>query len=252
MFSPVARRLLPSAVFDQIRARILRGEMAPGAPLPAERSLAELLGVNRNAVREGLKRLQQAGLVAIQHGGVTRVLDFKRTAGLEVLATMVVSPEGMVDTRIVRSILELRTELAPIVGRLAARRATKAHLDALRTILAAIRGANDDSAVLVRLALDLWATVVAATDNLALELAFNSLAVSYGSVLDHIRHVMSDEVRAVGDYEALVEAIAAKQPDKAAVHAQRIVRRGETSIGKLTKAVDVLQRSPAGKRNTRP
>ena len=125
MFRPVARRLLASEVFEQIRERILRGEMAAGTSLPAERVLASMLGVNRNAVREGLKRLQQAGLVAIQQGGATRVLDFKRTAGLELLATMVVGADGSVDTGIVRGILELRTELAPIVGRLAAARATR-------------------------------------------------------------------------------------------------------------------------------
>lgn len=242
MFKPVARKLLASEVFDQIRQRILSGEMEPGASLPAERVLASLLGVNRNAIREGLKRLQQAGLVAIQQGETTRVLDFKRTAGLEVLATMLVSEDGALNTKIVRSILELRSELAPIVGRLAAERGKRAHVVALRAIIEKMQAAGDDTSVLVGLALDFWAQVVAATDNLALELAFNSVAVSYGSVLAQTHHVMGDEVRAVEDYAALVEAIDGKKAEKAAALAKRIVARGEASIGRVTKVVDVFQR----------
>ncbi len=216
--------------------------MQPGASLPAERALATLLRVNRNAVREGLKRLQQAGLVAIQQGGHTRVLDFRRTAGLEVLATMVVRGDGQIDTQIVRSILELRTELAPIVGRLAARRAARKHVDALRDVVVRMREAKGDSAVLVRLALDFWAHVVEATDNIALQLAFNSLAVSYGSVLEHVHHMMSDEVRATADYDALVDAIALGRQEKSGEIAKRIVARGEASAVRITKVVDAVQR----------
>jgi GntR family transcriptional regulator, transcriptional repressor for pyruvate dehydrogenase complex len=251
MFKPVARRLLASEVFDQLRDRIVRGEMEPGASLPAERVLASMLRVNRNAVREGLKRLQQAGLVAIQQGGPTRVLDFRRTAGLEMLATMVVRADGEIDTRIVRSIVELRTELAPIVGRFAARRATRQHLDQLRVVVARMHDANGDTAVLVRLALDFWAEVVEATDNIALQLAFNSLAVSYGSVLEHVHHMMADEVRATDDYEALVNAVAGRREEKAGELAKRIVARGEASVGRITKVVDSVQRA-VGKRQPEP
>ena len=241
MFKPLARRLLASEVFDQLRERILRGEMPPGAPLPAERALATLLKVNRNAVREGLKRLEQAGLVAIQQGGATRVLDFRRTAGLELLATMLVGPDGSVDTRVVRGIVELRTALAPIVGRFAARRAKGRHVVALRQILAKMTTAEEDTSQLARLALDFWAEVVSATDNLALELAFNSLAVSYGSVLEHLRHVMADELRALEDYESLVDAIAASDEDEAARRATSIVSHGDATFRRVTQVLDVAQ-----------
>lgn len=241
MFKPLARRLLASEVFDQLRARIVHGEMPPGASLPAERVLATLLGVNRNAVREGLKRLEQAGLVAIQQGGTTRVLDFRRTAGLELLATMLVGANGQVDTRIVRGIVELRTALAPVVGRLAAERAKAAHVRALREVLAKMEAAAEDTSQLAPLAMDFWAQVVAATDNLALELAFNSLAVSYGSVLEHLRHVMADELRALGHYEALVEAIAAGNGAAAAERATAIVAHGDATFRRVTHVLDVAQ-----------
>lgn len=241
MFKPVTRRLLASEVFDQLRDRILRGEMPPGAALPAERLLATLLDVNRNAVREGLKRLEQAGLVSIQQGGATRVLDFRRTAGLEILATMILAPDGTVDTRIVRGIVELRSALAPVVGRLAAVRATRGHVEAMRAVVEAMRGTKGDTAQLAPLALDFWAQVVAATDNLALELAFNSLVVSYGKVLPQLRHVMAEELRAVDDYAALVDAIASRKAEAAAERATRIASHGEAAMRRITRVLDAVQ-----------
>ena len=62
------------AVHDRLRRAILRGELAPGDPVPSERVLAESLGVNRQAVREALNRLQQARLLlATQPHDVTGV-----------------------------------------------------------------------------------------------------------------------------------------------------------------------------------
>jgi DNA-binding FadR family transcriptional regulator len=238
-------------VFDQLRGRILHGDMAPGARLPAERVLATLLNVNRNAVREGLKRLEQAGLVAIQQGGATRVLDFRRTAGLELLATMLVGADGTVDTRIVRGIVELRTALAPVVGRFAAERAEPRHLVALRAILAKMAAAGGETAPLAPLAMDFWAEVVAATDNLALELAFNSLAVSYGSVLDHLRHVMADELRALEHYTALVDAIAMRDADAAARSATAVVAQGDATFRRVTRVLDAAQ-SVTGRKRKAP
>ena len=55
-------------MYEQLRDHIVSGDVAPGASLPSERVLSERLGVNRAAIREGLKRLEQAGLVAIQQG----------------------------------------------------------------------------------------------------------------------------------------------------------------------------------------
>jgi GntR family transcriptional repressor for pyruvate dehydrogenase complex len=57
--------LLSDRIHTDLRDRILSGELAPGAPVPSERRLSEQLGASRHAVREALKRLQEAGLIRI-------------------------------------------------------------------------------------------------------------------------------------------------------------------------------------------
>ncbi|MEP9402386.1 FadR/GntR family transcriptional regulator [Sphingomonas sp. VNH70] len=55
-------------VCDQISAAIVRGEYPVGKRLPAERELAELYGVSRPTVREGMIALEMQGVIESRHG----------------------------------------------------------------------------------------------------------------------------------------------------------------------------------------
>jgi len=59
--APVIRRSAVQAVFDQLHAQILQGDLSPGDALPPERTLTATFAVNRQAVREALSRLAQIG-----------------------------------------------------------------------------------------------------------------------------------------------------------------------------------------------
>ena len=122
MLLPVERRSLPEAVFRQIRDQILDGRLAAGAKLPGERDLCTQLGVNRNALREALKRLEQMKLVAIHPGGATRVLDFRLTGGLDLLVALLFGDEGALRLDAARSLVELRTAIGPDIAARAADR----------------------------------------------------------------------------------------------------------------------------------
>ncbi|HEX4447797.1 MAG TPA: GntR family transcriptional regulator, partial [Polyangiaceae bacterium] len=84
----IRARSLSEQVFEQLAAEIITGRYSPGDNLPAERALTDVFDVNRHVVREALKRLEQIGLVKVSQGGGTKVLDFKRHAGLDLLAIM--------------------------------------------------------------------------------------------------------------------------------------------------------------------
>jgi DNA-binding FadR family transcriptional regulator len=56
-----------------IRALIVSREYAAGARLPAERDLAELLGLSRPALREGIRRLRSGGVLESRRGSGTYV-----------------------------------------------------------------------------------------------------------------------------------------------------------------------------------
>src|SRR4028119_380499 len=99
-------------VHERLRAEIVTGKLAPGDPVPSERSLSEQFGVNRHAVREALKRLQQSGLVSISQGGATRVQDWRTSGSLDLLFDLA-APEGSdPDPDILGAALEMRASIA--------------------------------------------------------------------------------------------------------------------------------------------
>ncbi|MGY1526023.1 GntR family transcriptional regulator [Streptomyces sp. MN3] len=65
----IRREAVSDQLYALLRDRILSGALAAGTALTAERELAAEFEVNRHAVREAVKRLQQARLVEVSHGG---------------------------------------------------------------------------------------------------------------------------------------------------------------------------------------
>ncbi|HXH07573.1 MAG TPA: FadR/GntR family transcriptional regulator [Vicinamibacterales bacterium] len=60
-------------VVAYVRGLIERGELRPGDRLPAERDLAERIGVSRPTVRAGLRALAAMGVVQSRHGSGTYI-----------------------------------------------------------------------------------------------------------------------------------------------------------------------------------
>lgn len=191
-----AARLASSAVHQRLRAQILSGELAPGDRVPSERSLSEELGVNRHAVREGLKRLQQAGLVRIAQGGATRVQDWRTTAGLEVMLDLVEHGDEP-PAELMRSVLEMRASIGVDAARRCAARADAATRDAVAGLAddVAERVEEGQAAQTTEPFVSLWALIVDGSGNIAYRLGLNSLN------------------RALDAYPQLGELLAPRDPD---------------------------------------
>lgn len=231
----MSRSSASDGVYDQLATTILGGGVAVGEPMPSERSLAEVLGVSRPVVREALKRLDQAGLVRIRHGGATVVSDFRRTAGPELLQLMLFDGAGDLDLRVARSIVEARSALGPTVAATAADRATPADLAALSDVVDEMR-TTDDVAALQRLAMAFWERLVDASGNLVYRLLFNALRQAYEPVMDALTVVMRAEVSNVDGYAAVVAALGARDGEAATAAARAVVDHGARAT------IDVIDR----------
>ena len=69
------RDKLYQQVADQIQELILTDSLRPGDRLPAERELAERMGVSRTVVREAFRVLCDRGLVKVKSGCGTYVQE---------------------------------------------------------------------------------------------------------------------------------------------------------------------------------
>ena len=235
---PVNRRSVPEDVFDQIVADVLSGEMQPGEALPSERRLAEVLGVSRPAIREALKRLAAAGLVEVRQGDATTVRDFRRTAGLDLLPTLLMRG-GDLDLDVVRSIVETRLHNGPKIAELAAQRGGPHAHESLDGALAALAD-EPDPVVAQRSALDFWDNVVDCAESIAFRLMFNTLRATYEPVLPALAAVMAAEMERIDDYRALADAVIGGEADAARAAAQRLLEPATTAL--LTALADLEEK----------
>ncbi|MFI5717240.1 FadR/GntR family transcriptional regulator [Nocardia sp. NPDC051750] len=217
----IARRSVPDEIFDQLVDDVLTGELPPGSALPAERQLAEALGVSRPTVREAVQRLARTGLVDIRQGGSTTVRDPRRHGGLELLPRLIFRG-GELDHGVVRSILETRASLGREVAGLAARRGG-AELGAALAAAADAVAEHQDALGRQRAALVFWDRLVDAADSIVYRLLFNQLRGIYEPAMAALAGVMDAEVGQPDRYRALAAAVVAGDSDTARSHAEALL-----------------------------
>lgn len=226
MFTAVRKQSLSESVYRQLEDRIVRQDLKAGAELPSERALSLQLGVNRGAVREAIKRLQQAGLVAVRHGGNHVVQDYLEEGGLELLPSLLVNKQGRVNGPVVRSIMAMRSALAPDIAAAAARKPNPVLADQLDTLLEEMRARPTDRKALQERALNFWQRLVEHGGNIAFRLAFNSMTKTYRQAWDVLTPVLEKEFR---DFDNLAAIAAAVREGRA--EAARAAGRAHVELG---------------------
>lgn len=181
---------------DKLRAAIVSGRLQPNERL-VEAELTRSLGVGRSAVRTALARLEHEGLVAHERHRGARV--------------------RLVDEREAVEILETRAVLEGLAARQAAVRASESDLEVLRLILAEMRrlldagdliGASDQNAQLHQRLLAIARHSTAS--RLISSLKFQLVRFQYRTIL-----LPGRSERSFAEHQAIVEAIAAGDPDAA-------------------------------------
>ncbi|MGW4271815.1 FadR/GntR family transcriptional regulator [Streptomyces seoulensis] len=221
----IRREAVSDQLFALLRDRILGGQAPPGTPLTAERDLAAEFGVNRHAVREAVKRLQQARLVEVSHGGRTLVLDWRRTAGLDLAMGIAAADRGLSTGDLTRDALEMRACVGADAARLCAIRCSRqAAAEIVRTAdRYADRG--PDLADLGTADIAWWRLIVEGSGNLAYLLAFNSLVGGALPVADVPDDLRTAELLDVEAHVRLAEHIAAREARAAERLARELLSR---------------------------
>ncbi|HEV7435295.1 MAG TPA: FadR/GntR family transcriptional regulator [Pseudorhizobium sp.] len=157
MFSVVESRRLYHQVADQMRSLIDRGVFAVGSRLPAERELAELLGVSRPTVREALIVLEVEGRVHIRMGSGVYVSSCKSPS--------VASPLPEVEAEGPFELLRARTIVECAIAEEAARAARPDQIAALDEILDRMSQSLEDRPTALTLDRDFHIAVAGIIDN---------------------------------------------------------------------------------------
>jgi GntR family transcriptional regulator, negative regulator for fad regulon and positive regulator of fabA len=123
---------------NRLIAAILDGTFPINTNLPAERELAEKLGVTRPTLREALQRLGRDGWLEIHQGKPTRVRNYWQEGNLGLLNAITREPDKL-PPDFIAQLLEARISLAPDYTALAVAR----HPTEVAKFLAPYRSLDD-------------------------------------------------------------------------------------------------------------
>ncbi len=139
MFREIGEERAFDGILKQIIENIQTGNLKAGAALPAERTMAETMGVSRPAVREVLRALELLGIVKSVPGGgnyITENLDTWLIGPLSILFRL--------NNGYLRQNQQLRAALERETALLAAKKCTPLDAAELWMILARLDAAEDE------------------------------------------------------------------------------------------------------------
>jgi len=206
---------LSEKVAERIVADIVDQGWPVGRNLGTEKDLLQKYGVARATFREAIRQVERNGAASMRRGagGGLIVGEPPRAAAIRAMMTFFeLTHVSFADQHETREVLEVT------VARLAAERADRAQVDRLRGLVIELRGVTDFAAsVMGNMAMRV--AVADATGNTALSLfieALNGVQRETVRVLRSNREIILDDMTQSVDFKHnLIEAIAARQVDRA-------------------------------------
>jgi DNA-binding FadR family transcriptional regulator len=207
-------RLHREAVVELV-GDIVAGRRRPGEALPREVELAERFGISRGVAREGLRALEERGLVKVKHGSTTTVNP--RGAwdlfDVDVVTAALAGPHAV---ELLGEYLETRRIIETEAAGLAAERATREQIgaldDRLEAMVAAlrVRAAREQERAYHAADVAFHAALVEATGNAPLA----SLVRRIDDALLAARYPLARPAyrrsRAIPEHEAILAAVRAR------------------------------------------
>lgn len=161
VYKVVRTSRLYEQIVQQIEESVLNGTLKPGDQLPAERDLAQRLGVSRTAVREAVKTLREKGLVEAYSGRGTFITNGTSQAARQSFDLMVKVGQHESSPHLV----ELRLILEPGIAALAAEKAREEDLLNMREAIAVMDRSQEDPQAYIEADLDFHLALAEAAAN---------------------------------------------------------------------------------------
>jgi GntR family transcriptional repressor for pyruvate dehydrogenase complex len=237
---PGPRSRLPEQVFDTLFEQIIGGDLQPGEALPPERRLTEQFGVNRQVVREAIKRLVHLGMVQSGQGDGNRVLDWMQSGTFELVSLLAIrsrSGRSELDQMLARSLLEIRRTFGMETARMCAMRADDALVDELAELVEAMPAA---SSPLQRHATNwaFWSRLVDGSENLCYRLMLNSIRTALPMTVMLMAHYSEGVPADINGYRNLVSVIRSGDAAAAADAAEQLLAVEATDMARTVGLFD--------------
>ncbi|MEL7116388.1 MAG: FCD domain-containing protein [Pseudomonadota bacterium] len=215
-FQKIEPEKLSRAVERQIELLILRGILRPGERLPAERELAEKLGVSRPSLRDAIAMLQDKGLLASRAGAGVFVAEVLGSAFSPALIQLFAQHEDAVT-----DYLAFRRDMEGLAAERAARLGSDTDLGVIDAIFAKMETAHDKRDTKAEAALDaqFHMSIIEASHNIVMLHMMRSMFELLREGVFYNRQVMFKQrtrrAELLSQHRAINTALQARDPDAA-------------------------------------
>jgi DNA-binding GntR family transcriptional regulator len=206
----INRATLSDQIYDYLRGEILTGRVLPGERLDLG-ELVERLKVSKMPVKEAIGRLATEGLLDVQAQRGTFV--------------------SRVDPRDLAETFEVRRALEMLAGELTAERVTKADIEKLRGLIAAMEKSTDVARHL-ELNFEFHSLIVALSGNRKLAETYHRLRVPIQVAAIHYRSEdwMARVAQEQKEHRAIVRALEQKDAEATSRAIGEHIKRGGSSL----------------------
>ena len=201
-------------------AGILDGTFMVDSVLPAERELAEQLGVTRPTLREVLQRMARDGWFEIRHGKATRVCDYWQEGNLAVLSSIARYQENL-PADFVPNLLQIRILLAPTYTRQAIERNASQVIQLVKDYSLI----SDDPAVFADFDFHLHRQLTLLAGNAVFTLFMNSVKDLYSVLAPQYFSLLEARQESRGWYRALHECAKRCSGDEVQSKTEDVMRK---------------------------
>jgi GntR family transcriptional repressor for pyruvate dehydrogenase complex len=229
VYKVVRTSRLYEQIVQQIEESVLNGSLKPGDQLPAERDLAQKLGVSRTAVREAVKTLREKGLVEAYSGRGTFITDGTTHAARQSFDLMVKigQQEGS------PHLAELRLILEPGIAALATLRVKDEDVAAMREAVAVMDRSQKDPEAYIEADLDFHLALAEAAANPLILSLIDSIVGLLREQRIKIFNVEGGPQRGQVHHKRILEAVEQRDPEAArgamAAHLEQVRQDSQVS-----------------------
>lgn len=211
----------------QIKQEIISGRHPEGTMLPTEKEMADQLAVSRPTVREALRILGAQGLVTIRPGprGGPRVERPNIPTVTRSLTTLF-----QYERVSLADLLEARRAIEPACARVAASRASPNDVAALRQSVENMRAGLENDASFWAENANFHLALVSAGQNIVLRTLMTALRELIYEFTVGMPIVTEERLNTLAEHTAIMEAIAAHDPDAAAQATHRHLVNSEERL----------------------
>lgn len=229
-FETLGTASLVDNIRSELLGKILSGELQPGDRLPAERDMAEQLGVSRSSLHHAILQLETQGFLKVEARRGTTVANYRKHPTPQSLSALVGYGSVEIDEPLFHDLMDARIWLETGCARRACHNIYESTFEEMLSIAGRIESERRD---LPGIVYRYHYLLTQASGNSVFSMMFRAFEPVITTLIARYYTSRDADIRAEAQmHRELLEHIRAKDEDAAADCVERILRMGMDALGK--------------------